>query len=311
MDRKITDIDVRDAFFGELYKSIKKDNKIILLTVDQGALAINKIKRDFPNNYFNIGIFEQTAINFAAGLAHQGFKPYVYLISSFVLRALEQIKINLCSMNTKVVIVASGPGFTYASDGPTHYFNEDYGILKNFPNLNFFCTSDYLSAIRSFNESYKSKNPCYIRLEKGSNPRINGNLKNSVNHAIKSNDVLVISNGNLSLLVKKIIDENAVLKHNVGLADITQFIPLNIKKIENIVKDYNKIILLDESPMLSSINVDIYNKLKINKKFNDKKIIFMNTLFRFWKISGKRSFLYKKNKIDENSIKSKLLKLID
>jgi transketolase len=253
------DIDVRDAFFGELYKSIKKDKKIILLAVDQGALAISKIKKDFPNNYFNIGIFEQTAVNFAAGLAHQGFKPYVYLISSFVLRALEQIKINLCSMNANVVIVASGPGFTYASDGPTHYFNEDYGILKNFPNLNFFCTSDYLSAIRSFNESYKSKNPSYIRLEKGSNPRIKGNLENSVNHAIKGNDILVISNGNLSLLVKKIINENAVLKNNVGLIDITQFIPLNVKRIENIAKDYNKIILLDESPMLSSINIDICN----------------------------------------------------
>jgi hypothetical protein len=63
--------------------------------------------------------------------------------------------------------------------------------------------------------------------------------------------------------------------------------------------------------MLSPTNVDIYNKLKINNKFNDKKIIFMNTLYRFCKISGKRSFLYKKNKIDENSTKSKLLKLID
>ena len=116
-------IDIRDAFFEQMYQGIKKDKKIILLSVDQGAMLIEKIKKDFPNNYFNIGIFEQTAINFATGLAHQDFKPYVYLISPFVLRALEQIKINLCSMRSKVVIVASGPGFTYASDSPTHYFN--------------------------------------------------------------------------------------------------------------------------------------------------------------------------------------------
>jgi transketolase len=304
------DLDVRDAFFGELYKSIKKDKKIILLAVDQGALAIKKIKIDFPNNYFNIGIFEQTAVNFAAGLAHQGFKPYVYLISPFVLRAMEQIKIYLCSMNLNVTIVASGPGFTYASDGPTHYFNEDYGILKNFPNLNFFCTSDYLSAIRSFNESYKSKKPSYIRLEKGSNPKIHGNLKNSVNHAIKGKKILLISNGNLSVLAKRTIEENVVLKNNVGLLDITQFVPLNIKRIENIAKNYNIIVMLDESPLISSISKDIHYMLKINKKFNNKKIILMNTLFKFWKISGKRSFLYKKNKIDESSIKKKLLNII-
>jgi transketolase len=306
----VTYIDVRDAFFEKLYKGIKKDKKIILLSVDQGALAINKIKRDFPNNYFNIGIFEQTAVNFAAGLAHQGLKPYVYLISPFVLRALEQIKINLCSMNLNVVIVASGSGFTYASDGPTHYFNEDYGILKNFPNLNFFCTSDYLSAIRAFDVSYKSKSASYIILEKGSNPKIDGNLKNSVNHAIKSKNILVISNGNLSVLVKKIIDENAVLKNNVGLVCITQLIPLNIKKIESIVQNYNTIVMLDERPLVSSVNKDIHYMLKINKKFNYKKIILINTLFKFWKISGKRSYLYEKNKIDENSIKKKLLNII-
>ena len=213
-------------------------------------------------------------------------------------------------MNSNVTIVASGPGFTYASDGPTHYFNEDYGILKNFPNLNFFCTSDYLSAIRYFNESYKSKKPSFIRLEKGSNPRMEGNLKNSVNHVIKGKNILVISNGYLSVLVKKIIDENVALKNNVGLVDITQFIPLNIKKIENIVKNYNTILMLDESPLLSSINNDIHYILKINKKFNNKKIILMNTLFKFWKISGKRSFLYKKNKIDEILIKKKLLNII-
>lgn len=303
-------IDVRDAFFGELYKGIKKDKKIILLAVDQGALAINKIKRDFPNNYLNIGIFEQTAMNFAAGLAHQGFKPYVYLIAPFVLRALEQIKINLCSMSLKVSIIASGPGFTYASDGPTHYFNEDYGILKNFPNLNFFCTSDHLSAIRSFNESYKSKIASYIRLEKGSNSTIEGNLKNSINHVIKGKNALVISNGNLSVMVQKILFENKIFKNKIGFVDITQFIPLNIKKLENIVKNYKNIVMLDESPLCSSINKDINYMLMINKKLNFKKIVLINTFFKFWKISGNRNFLYKKNKIDENTIKKILLSAI-
>jgi hypothetical protein len=112
------------------------------------------------------------------------------------------------------------------------------------------------------------------------------------------------------VLVKKTIDENAVLKNNVGLVDVTQFIPLNIKKIENIVKNYNIIVMLDESPLLSSVNKDIHYMLKMNKKFNNKKIILINTLFKFWKISGKRSYLYKKNKIDESSIKKKLLNII-
>jgi len=276
----LKDIDIRDAFFEEIYNYLKIDKNIILLSVDQGALAINKIKKDFPKNYFNIGIFEQTAINFAAGLAQQGYKPYVYLIAPFTLRALEQIKISLCSMKSKVTIVASGPGFTYASDGPTHYFNEDYQILKNFPNLNFYCTSDYLSAIKSFRQSYKSRGPCYIRLEKGITCKIPGNLKLSINHIFKGKKILVISNGQLTIVIKKILEKNKKL-NNLGLVDITQFIPLNFIKIEKIVKNYDIIVLIDESPLRSSINQELYFQIKNKEKFSKKKIIFMNTYFNF------------------------------
>jgi transketolase len=305
----LKDIDIRDAFFEEIYNYLKIDKKIILLSVDQGALAINKIKKDFPKNYFNIGIFEQTAINFAAGLAQQGYKPYVYLIAPFTLRALEQIKISLCSMKSKVTIVASGPGFTYASDGPTHYFNEDYQILKNFPNLNFYCTSDYLSAIKSFRQSYKSRNPSYIRLEKGITCKIPGNLKLSINHILKGKKILVISNGQLTFVIKKILEKNKKL-NNLGLVDITQFIPLNFIRIEKIVKNYEIIVLIDESPLRSSINQELYFQIKNKEKFSKKKIIFMNTYFKFWKIAGNRDYLKIKNNIDEASIKKRLLSLI-
>ena len=302
-------MDVRDAFFLELYSAIKKDKKIILLAVDQGALAINAIKKDFPRNYLNIGIFEQTAVNFAVGLAHQGYKPYIYLISPFTLRCLEQIKIGLCSMKSKISIIASGPGFTYASDGPTHYFNEDYGILKNFPNLNFFATSDHISAKKAFKESYKSKNPSFIRLEKGSHSRLGGSYKESVNHVIKGKKILIISNGYLSIVINKIINENLKFK-NVGLIDLTQIIPLNIVKITEISKKYNTIILIDESPLISSINKDIYFTMMQDKKINNKKIILLNTNFKYWKIAGNRNFLHKKNKIDDKYIKKVLSKII-
>ena len=302
-------MDVRDAFFLEVYTAMKKDKKIILLAVDQGALAINAIKRDFPKNYLNIGIFEQTAVNFAVGLAHQGYKPYIYLISPFTLRCLEQIKIGLCSMKSKVAIIASGPGFTYASDGPTHYFNEDYGILKNFPNLNFFATSDHISAKRIFRKSYKSKNPSFIRLEKGAYNKLGGSYTQSINHIIKGKDLLIISNGYLSIVVNKIISAESKFK-DIGLIDITQIIPLDILKIKKISIKYNKIILLDESPFISSINKDIHYSMMQDKKFNNKKIILLNASFKYWKIAGNRNFLHKKNKIDEIYIKRMLSKII-
>ena len=93
--------DIRDGAFEELYRLIKKDRKIILISVDQGALIMEKIEKDFPNNFIKSSIAEQNSLNFAAGLAKGGFKPYVYLISPFISRAYEQVKINICSMKLK------------------------------------------------------------------------------------------------------------------------------------------------------------------------------------------------------------------
>ena len=301
-------IDIRDAFFEELYKKIKKDKKIILLSVDQGAHTIKKIIRDFPDNYINIGISEQNAFNVATGLAKRKFKPYVYLISPFTLRAIEQIKIGLCSMKQKVCIVASGPGFTYASDGPTHYFNEDYGVLKNFPNLNFFCTSDSNSSKRAFIKSYQSKNPSFIRLEKGSHKTLSKYSNSSFNHISNGNNVLIISNGYLSILTKKVID-SLNKNYEIGMLDITQFIPLEENKIKNIVSKYTKIIFIDESPFVSSISKDIHYICMNGLKNYKLKYFFYNTDFKFFKNSGNRDYLLKINSLDENTIKKNIIKI--
>ena len=303
-------VDIRDAFFEELYNKLRTDKKIILITVDQGAFTIKKIIRDFPNNYINIGISEQNAFNFATGLAKRNYKPYVYLISPFTLRALEQIKIGLCSMNQKISIIASGPGFTYASDGPTHYFNEDYGILKNFPNLNFYCTSDSNSAKRAFLKSYQSKNPSFIRLEKGTYQKLGKYSLSSLSHLKKKTECLVVSNSHLSILINKIqqgLSENS----NFSMLDISQLIPLDEKKIISIISKYKKIIFVDESPFISSVNKDIHYSCLNNIKTKNLKYYFFNIGFKFWKVSGNRNYLLSINSLDESNLKKNILKILN
>jgi pyruvate/2-oxoglutarate/acetoin dehydrogenase E1 component len=87
---------------------------------------------------------------------------------------------------------------------------------------------------------------------------------------------LIISNGYLSISIKKIIVENSKFK-NIGLIDITQIIPLDEVKIKEIAKKYNTIILVDESPLISSINKDIHYFLIKDKIFRNKNHdIFLN-----------------------------------
>jgi len=300
--------DIRDVFFINFYKELKKNKKLILLSVDQGAMMLKKIQKDFPSNFINIGISEQNAVNFAAGLAKEGYTPYIYLISAFVLRCIEQIKINLCSMNFKVGIIGSGPGFSYASDGPTHYFHEDYGLLKNYPNLNFFCTSDPNSSRFAFEKSYQSKNSSFIRLEKGAYPNFSKYSKSSLLHVFKGKKILIVTNGYLSNICFEIINDLKAVS-DFGLLDIRQFIPLNFNHLKKIFKFYNKIIFIDESSFISSINKELLFFCLSDSLLKSKKYFTINTSFRFWKIAGDRNYLLSKNNLDKKSLKEELLRI--
>jgi transketolase len=303
--------DIRDSFFDSFYNKLKKDKKLILISVDQGALVINKIKKDFPKNYLNVGISEQNAMNFAIGLAQEGYKPYIYLISPFIIRCLEQIKIGMGSLNLKICIVGSGSGYTYASDGPTHYINEDYGVIKNYSNINFYCTSDPNSARLAFKNSYTNKYGSYIRLEKGMLDNFKNISKSGINHVIKGDDVLLVSNGYITRKCIDLLNFLNYKKKSFGLLDINQLLPLNKKGIEATCKNYSKVVFMDESPLVSSYSKDLYFYLNYLKKIRNNKFFFINTNFEVFKKAGNRDYILSQNNFDKNKLIKNLNKIKD
>ena len=85
------------------------DSSIILITGDLGYGVLDDFARELPNQYINAGVAEQSMMSMAAGLASQGFRPFVYSIANFpTLRCLEQIRNDVCYMNNSVVVVSAG-----------------------------------------------------------------------------------------------------------------------------------------------------------------------------------------------------------
>ena len=116
---------------------------MLFLTADQGSFGYNILAKKFPRRVINVGIAEQNMIGIAAGIALEKKRVFVYAISSFLFsRAYEQIKLNLCSMKLNVCLIASGPGFCYSPDGPTHYSLEDTSLYNNLPNLKVYSPYD-------------------------------------------------------------------------------------------------------------------------------------------------------------------------
>ena len=159
---------MRDAFFDELARAAENDDRIVFLTADHGAQSLDDFQAKFPQRFYNIGIAEQNMVSMAGGLAAKGKIPVVYGIAPFVsLRALEQVTLDVASMDLPVTIVGIGPGFCYSTDGYTHHGLQDVGAMATVPNLRIFNSSDPASTRYFASNIGIDPRPKYVRIEKG------------------------------------------------------------------------------------------------------------------------------------------------
>ena len=125
---------MRDFFWKLVYKEMKSENDIIVVTADFGSPALDAIRERFPERFVNAGISEQNAINLSLGLALEGFTVFVYGISPFItMRCYEQIRtacITSHMKNLKINIVGVGAGASYSLSGPSHFAFEDIMIMN-------------------------------------------------------------------------------------------------------------------------------------------------------------------------------------
>jgi len=168
IDAAVNYTDSRDAVFQELGKIARKDHNVAILSCDTPSQILQRLQKELPRQFYNVGIAEQNAVGVAAGLALAGKKVFVYGITNFVtLRCLEQIRNDICGMDLPVTIIGSGTGFTYGADGLTHHITEDFAVMNSVPNIHIFGPSDYNSCATLVRMAYYLNHPCYIRFDKG------------------------------------------------------------------------------------------------------------------------------------------------
>ncbi len=123
------------AFSGALLKLAQEDKTISAITaaMPEGT-GLNAFRDKFPSRYFDVGIAEEHAATFAAGLATQGVKPVVAMYSSFSQRCYDQIQQDICLQNLPVVFALDRAGVV-GEDGPTHHGVFDLSLFRNIPGL--------------------------------------------------------------------------------------------------------------------------------------------------------------------------------
>jgi 1-deoxy-D-xylulose-5-phosphate synthase len=123
------------VFGNALVEECKRDSRIVGITAAMNSgTGLNILQEALPDRYFDVGIAEQNAVLFAAGLALQGVKPVAAIYSTFLQRAFDQIVHDVCLQNLNVVFAMDRAGLV-GDDGPTHHGAFDIAYLRCLPNI--------------------------------------------------------------------------------------------------------------------------------------------------------------------------------
>jgi 1-deoxy-D-xylulose-5-phosphate synthase len=156
-----------DVFCHKILELAENNKKIVAITaaMPEGT-GLHWFAEKYPDRFFDVGIAEEHAVGFAAGLMREGYKPYFAVYSTFAQRAYDQILEEMCLQNLGVVLCLDRAGIV-GEDGPTHHGVFDIAFLRSMPNIILMAPADKedFESMLGFSESLDS--PVAIRYPKG------------------------------------------------------------------------------------------------------------------------------------------------
>ena len=130
-----------------------------------------RFAKEFPERYFDVGIAEQHALTFAAGLACEGAKPVVAIYSTFLQRAYDQLAHDISLQNLDVTLAVDRGGLVGA-DGPTHAGSFDLGFSRILPNMLVMAPADENECRHLLQTAYQHPGPALVRYPRGTGPGV-------------------------------------------------------------------------------------------------------------------------------------------
>ncbi len=257
-ERRLTAVpaDVRDAFFETVYAIASGDRRVIVLTDDQGAFALERFRKDLPAQYVNGGVAEQNLVAVAAGLALAGKLPIVYGIATFVtMRCYEHLRVDLSGLALPVTVVGSGPGYTYGSDGPTHHASNDVAIMRALPGFTILSPADAVATAASAEAAYENVGPTYVRLEKGTFPSLyatDHDFAEGFAVLRRSRSAMLVTTGVMVHTALAVADELGRDGLDVGVVDVYRLKPAG-ERFLDVLAGAGRVVTLEETSMVGGL----------------------------------------------------------
>jgi 1-deoxy-D-xylulose-5-phosphate synthase len=156
-----------DVFAEALIRLAKENPKVVGITAAMGSgTGIDKFSRALPDRSYDVGIAEQHAVTFAAGMATEGWVPVVAIYSTFLQRGYDEILHDVCLQNLHVVLALDRGGLVGA-DGPTHHGVFDFAYLRPIPNMVVMAPKDENELRRMLKTAIDHDGPIALRYPRG------------------------------------------------------------------------------------------------------------------------------------------------
>jgi 1-deoxy-D-xylulose-5-phosphate synthase len=161
-----------EIFAESLTKLADKNDKVVAITAAMpNGTALDLFRPHHPKRYFDVGIAEEHAVIFAAGMATKGYKPFCAIYSTFLQRAFDQVVHDVCLQNLPVVFCMDRGGLS-GDDGPTHHGLFDISYLRSVPNLVHMVPKDEDELQDMMYTAMLHEGPSAIRYPRGTGPGV-------------------------------------------------------------------------------------------------------------------------------------------
>ncbi len=244
-----------------------KDNRIFAITaaMPEGT-GLNRFAQRFPERFLDVGIAEQHAVTFAAGLAIEGFKPVVAIYSTFLQRAFDQIIHDVCLSNLPVVFCIDRGGLV-GEDGQTHHGHFDVTYLRSLPNMTYMAPKDENELRHMLFTALQHPGPTAIRYPRGRGLGVSLDPEYRVlpigeaEVVREGNDLMIIALGTMvrpSLEAAEILDREGLSSCVVNCRFVKPLDP----KLADHARSIGKVIVVEENIKqggLSSAVLELFN----------------------------------------------------
>lgn len=242
-----------DIYTQMLLKLAREDKRVVAVTAAMlEGTKLKKFHDEFPDRIFDVGIAEEHAMTFAAGMAAAGHKPFVAMYSTFLQRAYDQVLHDVCLQNLPVVITIDRGGLV-GEDGPTHHGVFDFAYLRHLPNMVVMAPADENEMTKMMVTALKLNQPCSLRYPRGevvgvAVDTVPGPVPLGRGRLVREGaDVALISVGTMLACAKEVADRLATeCGIQAAVADARFVKPLDEELIAGLGTRCGRIVTLEE-----------------------------------------------------------------